>query len=60
MKKFKKTKGNKIIKDFDGNNSPENFSIPSMGIEDIDRAIFNLFNEGLCFMFYRRGSSRHG
>ena len=36
---------NKIIKEFDGNNSPEDFTIPSIGIEDIDRAVFELFDK---------------
>jgi hypothetical protein len=44
-----KAKGEKIIKDFDGNNAPENFDIPSIGIEDIDRAIFTLFDKKISF-----------
>lgn len=46
---FQKAKGEKIIKDFDGNNAPENFDIPSIGIEDIDRAIFTLFDKKISF-----------
>jgi len=42
-------KGQKIIKDFDGNNSPDDFTIPSVGIEDIDRAIFELFDKKISF-----------
>ena len=38
-------KGEKVIKDFDGNNAPEDFDIPSIGIEDIDRAVFELFDK---------------
>ena len=32
------------IKDFDGDNVPEDFEFPSIGIENIDRALFNLFD----------------
>jgi len=49
MAKAPKPKGSKIIRDFDGNNSPEDFTIPSIGIEDIDRAIFHLFDKKLSF-----------
>ena len=50
------TKGEKIIKDFDGNNAPEDFDIPSIGIEDIDRAIFELFDKKLSFEVKHKGS----
>lgn len=33
------------IKNIGDNNIPENFTFPSIGIEDIDRAVFNLFEE---------------
>ena len=33
-----------VIKDFDGNNVPEDFDFPSIGIEDIDRTVFNLLD----------------
>jgi hypothetical protein len=49
-------KGEKIIKDFDGNNAPEDFDIPSIGIEDIDRAIFELFDKKLSFEVNHKGS----
>ena len=55
MPKARKPKGNKIIKDFDGNNSPDDFSIPSIGIEDIDRSIFELFNTKLNFEVSHKG-----
>ena len=38
-----------LIKDFDGKNVPKDFEFPSIGIENIDRAIFDLFNETLNF-----------
>ncbi len=31
----------------DGSNVPQNFSIPSSGISDVDRAVFNLFEQRL-------------
>ena len=55
MSKAPKPKGNKIISDFDGNNSPEDFTIPSIGIEDIDRAIFELFDKKLSFEVKSQG-----
>lgn len=32
---------------YEGNNTPEDFSIPSCTLEDADRAVFDLFNEQL-------------
>ena len=55
MPKAKKPLGSKIIKDFDGNNSPDDFTIPSIGIEDMDKAVFNLFNEKLSFEVEQKG-----
>lgn len=49
-------KGEKIIKDFDGNNAPEEFDIPSVGIEDIDRAIFELFDSKIAFEVTHKGT----
>ena len=49
-------KGEKVIKSFDGNNAPEDFDIPSVGIEDIDRAIFKLFDSQLSFEVKHKGS----
>ena len=42
-------KGDKIIKNFEGDNPPEDFDFPSVGIEDIDRAVFSLFDKKLNF-----------
>lgn len=49
-------KGEKVIKDFDGNNAPDDFDIPSVGIEDIDRAIFELFDNQISFEVKHKGS----
>jgi|18_taG_2_1085343.scaffolds.fasta_scaffold00126_14 hypothetical protein len=55
MSKAPGPKGQKIIKDFDGNNSPDDFTIPSVGIEDIDRAIFELFDKKISFEVSNEG-----
>ena len=39
----------KIKKGYEGFNVPDDFNIPSSGIEDVDRAIVNLFRETLAF-----------
>jgi hypothetical protein len=38
-----------LKKGYEGFNVPENFSIPPCGIEDVDRALFNLFDKRLAF-----------
>jgi len=50
--------GDKVIKDFDGTNASEDFDIPSVGIEDIDRSIFKLFNETLSFEVTHKGTTQ--
>jgi hypothetical protein len=37
----------KIDTGYEGTNIPEDFMIPPCGIEDVDRAVFNLFNKDL-------------
>ena len=49
-------KGEKVIKDFDGNNAPEDFDIPAVGIEDIDRSIFELFDQSISFEVKHKGT----
>ena len=39
----------KLPTGYEGENIPDDFSIPSCGIEDIDRAVFELFDKRLCF-----------
>ena len=39
----------KIIKKNDGDNIPVDFDFPSIGIEDIDRGLFDLFDKQLNF-----------
>lgn len=38
-----------LKKGYEGFNVPENFSFPSCGIEDVDRALFDLFDKNLAF-----------
>lgn len=38
-----------------GNEIPEDFSIPSCGIEDVDRALFNKFDQEIGFVLEQRG-----
>ena len=39
----------KIDKPYEGDNVPEDFSMPGSGIEETDRAVFNLFDKRLAF-----------
>ena len=50
--------GDKIFSQFDGTNVPENFEFPSIEIEDIDRAVFDLFDKVIGFEIEEKGSSR--
>lgn len=52
------SKKSKIIKQFEGDNPPVDFDFPSIGIEDIDRAVFNLFDEKLNFQTTQKGESK--
>ena len=45
------------IKDFDGDNAPNDFSFPSIGIENIDRALFDLFDNILNFEVTSKGKT---
>ncbi len=38
-----------------GNDIPDDFSIPSCGIEDVDRALFDKFNKGIGFVLEQGG-----
>ena len=41
-----------------GNSIPDDFEIPSCTIEDVDRALFNLFNKQLPFVYSHKEGSR--
>ena len=47
-----------IFTKFDGTNVPENFEFPSIELEDIDRAVFNLFDKVIAFETEEKGQSR--
>jgi len=47
-----------IIKNFDGDNVPEDFEFPSIGIEQIDRAVFDLFDAELKFEINSKTGAR--
>lgn len=51
-------KGTKEFTNFDGTNTPKNFDFPSMEIEDIDRAVFNLFDKKIRFETEQNGKSK--
>ena len=51
-------KGDKIIKQFEGDHPPDNFDFPSIGIEDVDRAVFELFDKKLNFQVTQKGESK--
>lgn len=37
--------GNRLLSGYEGANVPEDFKIPAIGIEDVDRSMFNLFDK---------------
>ena len=51
--RFSKTKEdpNMLNQGYEGTNVPQDFSIPPCSIEDVDRALFDLFNEEIPFFF---------
>ena len=51
--------GNSVATGYEGYNIPEDLYVPSCTIEDVDRAVFNLFNKDLPLIFeYRNASKR--
>jgi hypothetical protein len=51
-------KGEQTFTNFDGTNTPDGFDFPSIEIEDIDRAVFNLFDKQLRFEVEQSGKSK--
>ena len=47
----------KVVMGREGNNITENFNMPSIGIEDIDRAVFTLFDKTLNFNVTYQGET---
>tara|TARA_B100000282_G_scaffold294561_1_gene271942 strand:+ start:389 stop:1597 length:1209 start_codon:yes stop_codon:yes gene_type:complete len=50
--------GDKLFTEFDGLNPPEDFNFPSIEIEDIDRAVFDLFDKTIGFEIEQNGKSK--
>lgn len=42
---------------YDGSNIPDDFTVPSCGIEDVDRAVFDLFNRDLPMIYDTKDGS---
>lgn len=57
-KAFEGGGGQRVINKFKGDNPPEDFEFPSMGIEDIDRAVFKLFDDKIRFQVTQKGESK--
>jgi len=47
--------GNRILSGYEGANVPEDFKIPSLGIADVDAAMFNLFDKDNQIYIVTRG-----
>ena len=47
-----------IFTNFDGTNVPDDFEFPSINLEDIDRAVFNLFDKIIDFQVEQGGVSK--
>jgi hypothetical protein len=50
--------GDNVFTQFDGTNIPEDFNFPSIEIEDIDRAVFDLFDKQINFEVEEKGAAR--
>jgi hypothetical protein len=51
-------KGTETFTNFDGTNTPKDFDFPSIEIEDIDRAVFQLFDKKIEFEVEQNGKSK--
>ena len=50
--------GNSVATGYEGYNIPEDYHVPPCTIEDVDRAVFNLFNKELPLIFEYKNSSK--
>jgi len=50
--------GDKVFTNFDGTNVPKDFDFPSLEIESVDRAIFDLFDKQMVFETTEKGKTR--
>jgi hypothetical protein len=58
--RFDKTKedNNSIVLGYEGDSYPENYTVPSCGLEDLDFAVFNLFNEQMPLYYVLHGEQK--
>jgi len=49
---------NSIVLGYEGEKRPENFTIPSCGLEDLDFAVFNLFDEQIPLYYELQGERK--
>ena len=54
----KTSKPNEIPGGYEGDNVPEDFEIPSCSLEDVDKALFDLFNEEMPLYYKFKKTSR--
>ena len=53
-----KEDNNSIVSGYEGNTHPEEYTIPSCGLEDLDFAIFNLFNKQIPLYYDHHGEQK--
>ena len=53
-----KTDGVSIPTGYEGNNIPDDLTVPSCTIEDVDRALFNLFNDDLPLIYQQKNETK--
>ena len=54
----KESTPNAVATGYEGNNVPDDFSLPPCTIEDVDRALFNLFDKEIPLNYVRSGEMR--
>ena len=52
------TDSNSVPTGYEGNNIPEDFEIPACTIEDVDRALFTLFDKEIPFLYEQKTSTK--
>ena len=53
-----KEDNNSVIQGYEGESHPEGFVVPSCGLEDLDFAVFNLFNEQIPLYYSLQGEQK--
>lgn len=54
----KETDENSVPTGYEGDNVPEDFSLPACTIEDVDRSLFTLFDREIPFMYTHKGANK--